>query len=138
MAEQRTLIVFTDGGARGNPGPAAIGVVIKSPDGRTLESFGRYIGETTNNQAEYRALIAALEAAQRLGAATVSCHLDSELLVRQMNRQYRVREKTLQPLFLQAWNLAATFRRITFTHVSREMNGEADAEVNRALDQRGG
>lgn len=128
------LITFTDGGARGNPGPAAIGVVIKDVSGKTVKSFGEYVGETTNNQAEYRALVAALENAKELGAKRVRCFLDSELVVKQMKREYKVKEKSLQPLFLQAWNLAAGFSKISFTHIPREKNYEADAEVNKALD----
>ena len=129
------LIVYTDGGARGNPGPAACGVVIKTNDGRTVKRFGRYLGQTTNNQAEYQGLIAALEEAHRLGVTIVRCHLDSELLVKQMKREYRVKNKGLQPRFLKAWNLAALFKQVTFVHIPREQNREADAEVNKALDE---
>ncbi len=127
------LVTFTDGGARGNPGPAAIGVVIQ--DGaKTIESFGRFIGKTTNNQAEYQALIAALLRARDLGADEVWCNLDSELLVRQLKGEYKVKNKDLAPLFLKLHNLSLGFRNISFHHISRERNREADAEVNRALD----
>jgi ribonuclease HI len=127
------LTIYTDGGARGNPGPAAIGVVIMDGE-RVVDSFGRYIGETTNNQAEYRALIAALERAFELGAKEVECKLDSELVVKQMLREYKVRDKDLQPLFLAVYNLSVGFKKITFRHVRRELNAAADAEVNAALD----
>ncbi len=131
------IITFTDGGSRGNPGPAAIGVVVKNAaTGKNLEAFGRYIGQTTNNQAEYQALVAALETALKRGATEVACFLDSELIVKQMNREYRVRDINLQPHFVKIWNMAASLKKCTFTHVRREKNQEADALVNEALDQR--
>lgn len=131
----KKLITFTDGGARGNPGPAAIGVVIT--DGtHTIESFGRYLGETTNNQAEYQALIAALERVRELGADEVWCNLDSELLVRQLNGAYKVKNRELAPLFLKLHNLSVGFGKISFHHIPRARNHEADAEVNRVLDSR--
>ncbi len=130
----KILTIFTDGGARGNPGPAGIGVVIKN-DYEVVESFGHYIGETTNNQAEYKALIAALERASALRAEEVQCKLDSELVVKQMRREYKVREPGLQKLFLEAWNLSLAFKKITFSHIPREQNSEADAEVNKAIDE---
>ena len=128
------LTTYTDGGARGNPGPAGIGVVIMEGD-RVVDSFGRYIGETTNNQAEYRALIAAIERATELGAKEVECKLDSELVVKQMRREYKVRDKYLQPLYLRAYNLSVGFKKKTFCHVRREYNAAADAEVNAAIDR---
>lgn len=129
------LITYTDGGARGNPGPAAIGVVIKDGvSGKTIEAYGRYIGETTNNQAEYQALVAALESAIKLGATEVHCFLDSELVVKQMNREYRVRDVALQTHFTKIWNMAQTLKSCVFTHVPRAKNKEADAEVNKAID----
>ncbi len=128
------LITYTDGGARGNPGPAGIGIVIMEGE-RVVDSFGRYIGETTNNQAEYRALIAALERTSELGAKEVECRLDSELVVKQMRREYKVRDKDLQTLYLRAYNLSVGFKKITFHHVRREFNAAADAEVNAAIDR---
>lgn len=136
MPRFEELMVYTDGGARGNPGPAAIGVVMKTPVGRVVRSFGRYIGEATNNQAEYRALLAALEEARALGARSLRCYLDSELLVKQLNREYRVKDRDLQSLFVKVWNLIVGFSKISFTHISREQNREADREVNRAMDAR--
>jgi ribonuclease HI len=130
----KKLTVYTDGGARGNPGPAALGVVIKA-DGKTLRSFGEYLGDLTNNQAEYLALVRALETAKDLGAKEVECVLDSELVVRQMNGEYRVKNQGLAPLYLKIWNLRQGFSRVTFRHVPRDMNKEADAEVNAALDK---
>jgi len=129
--------VFTDGGARGNPGPAGIGVVIQDASGKQIAAFGEYIGETTNNQAEYRAMIAALERAKALGATEVDAFADSELLVKQLNRQYRVKNAGLAPLFVAAWSIAQSFTRCTFRHVRREQNKEADRMVNAAIDRRG-
>jgi len=131
----KNIITFTDGGARGNPGPAAIGVVIKD-NAQTIEAFGRYIGETTNNQAEYQALIAALEKVRDLGADEVWCNLDSELLVKQLNGEYKVKNRDLAPLFLKLHNLTLGFKKISFHHIPRARNSEADAEVNKALDAR--
>ena len=131
------LITYTDGGARGNPGPAAIGVVVKNAaTGENIAGFGRYIGETTNNQAEYQALVAAMETALKYDATEVACFLDSELIVKQMNREYRVRDVNLQPHFLKIWNMAQSLKKCTFTHIPREKNKEADAFVNQALDAR--
>ncbi|OGL61348.1 hypothetical protein A3H10_03905 [Candidatus Uhrbacteria bacterium RIFCSPLOWO2_12_FULL_46_10] len=132
--ELHDLIIYTDGGARGNPGPAAIGIVIKSNSGSLLKTFGRYIGVSTNNQAEYRALIAALEEAKKMGAERIKCFLDSELLVKQLKREYRVKDKDLQSLFVQAWNLTINFKNVSFNHIPRERNKEADLAVNKALD----
>ncbi len=129
------MITYTDGGARGNPGPAAIGVVVKNgTTGENISGFGRYIGHTTNNQAEYQALVAALEEAIKHGATEVSCFLDSELIVKQMNREYRVRDIGLQTHFMKVWNMATTLKKVTFTHIPRAKNKEADAFVNQALD----
>jgi len=128
------LITYTDGGARGNPGPAGIGIVIMDGD-KVVESYGRYIGETTNNQAEYKALIYALERASTIGAKEVECKLDSELVVKQMRHEYKVRDKDLQALFLRAWNLSAGFKKVSFHHIRREFNAAADAEVNAAIDR---
>lgn len=128
------LTVYTDGGARGNPGPAALGVVVKDGD-RIVSAFGEYLGSTTNNVAEYTALIRALETAKGLGADEVECLLDSELVVKQMNGEYKVKNAGLAPLYLKIWNLSHGFRRVTFRHVRREFNKEADAEVNAAIDR---
>jgi len=126
---------YSDGGARGNPGPAATGSVIKQ-GAEVLWEFGEYIGETTNNQAEYKALIKALEQAKAMGAKKLHCFLDSELLVKQLKREYRVKEPGLQILYLQAYNLAQHFPFISFTHIRRELNKHADRLVNEALDKR--
>ena len=127
--------IFTDGGARGNPGPAGIGGVLIDEEKKKKHTFGKYIGRTTNNQAEYKALIHALEEAKKLGATEVSCFLDSELVVKQLNREYRVKDAGLGPLFLHVWDLTKNFKKIHFTHVRRERNKEADAMVNKAIDE---
>lgn len=128
------LTTYTDGGARGNPGPAALGVVIKDQAGQTVAHYGEYLGSQTNNVAEYSALLSALKKAKELGATEVDCILDSELVVKQMRGEYKVKEPTLQKLFVQAYNTAAQFKAVTYRHTLRANNKEADAEVNKAID----
>lgn len=130
--------VWIDGGSRGNPGPSAIGVVIEDATGEILEGIGRAIGVTTNNVAEYRALLAGLEAAAAMGACEVEVASDSELLVRQMLGQYKVKNEGLKPLHAQAQEHARHFSRFRIRHVPREQNARADALVNRALDEQEG
>lgn len=129
--------IHTDGGARGNPGPAAIGIVIKTPAGEVVAAWGKTIGETTNNQAEYQALEAALEKAKELGADHVDCYLDSLLVVQQVKGEWKVKEATLKPNVDRVRALAAQFKKVTFNHVPREQNQEADRLVNEALDAEG-
>jgi len=129
----KNFIIYSDGGARGNPGPAAIGVVIKNGD-KIVQEISKTIGETTNNQAEYQAILAGLEAVKKLGAETVECFLDSELVVKQLKHEYKVKNKELAPLFVKVHNLSIQFKKISFTHVRREQNKEADKLVNEALD----
>ena len=129
------LRIWIDGGSRGNPGPSAVGVLVEDLAGCTLATVSRAIGVTTNNVAEYKALLAALDKAQELGAAEVEVISDSELLVRQMLGQYRVKNAGLQPLFLEAKQKAARFGRFTIRHTGREHNAKADGLVNRALDE---
>lgn len=124
----------TDGGARGNPGHAALGAIVREPNG-TTHRIKKYLGVATNNQAEYKALLAALQKVAELGARSVVCYLDSELIVKQMNREYRVKDPELGKIYIQIWNLAQQFQTISFHHVRREMNREADALVNEALDE---
>ncbi|MBP9732107.1 MAG: ribonuclease HI family protein [Candidatus Magasanikbacteria bacterium] len=128
------LTIYTDGGARGNPGPAATGVVIKDDTGKKVSAFGDYLGKQTNNYAEYMAIISGLKKALELGALEVECIADSKLVVEQLNRRWKVKEPTLQKLFIEAWNLLQKFKRVRITHVLRHKNKEADAEVNRVLD----
>lgn len=134
MTAHRSLRIWTDGGARGNPGPAGIGVVVKDNTGKTLAEISEYIGEATNNQAEYRALIAALHTAKSLGAEEIDVYLDSQLIVEQINRNYKVKDADLAKLFVEAWNVLQGFRKTHFSHVPRERNREADLLVNQAID----
>ena len=129
------LRLWIDGGSRGNPGPSAVGVVIENADGAVVEAIGRVIGVATNNVAEYRALLTGLENAARRGAAVVEVASDSELLVKQMRGQYKVKNEGLQPLFAEARDRAAGFCSFTIRHIPREENARADALVNKALDE---
>ncbi|MBD3311512.1 MAG: reverse transcriptase-like protein [Candidatus Magasanikbacteria bacterium] len=131
----KKLIIFSDGGARGNPGPAAIGVVIKDENGNTVSSYGDYLGEQTNNFAEYSAIISGLERAKDMEAEEVECFVDSKLVCEQLNGNWKVKEATLQKLFVKAWNLMQGFKKISIKHTYREGNKEADAEVNKILDK---
>jgi ribonuclease HI len=134
ITKQPELVIHTDGGSRGNPGPSAIGVVINAPDGAHLESFGQYIGETTNNQAEYRAVVAALKAVTKYQPQRLRFFLDSELVVKQLNGAYRMKNPDLKPIFDEVKALAASYD-VTFEHVLRIENHLADIEVNKALDE---
>lgn len=133
MNLERALI-NVDGAARGNPGPAAIGAIIRNERGRLITCLSQRIGTTTNNQAEYAALIAALRKAIDLGARQVEVNSDSELMVRQLCGEYRVRNPALKPLYQQVMQLRSSFENFTITHVPRERNCEADSLANRALD----
>jgi len=128
------LVIFTDGASRGNPGPASIGVAIKDERGLLIDSISKAIGRTTNNQAEYRAIIAALERALSLEATHVDLRSDSELVVKQINGLYRVKKASLKPLYLKAAQLASQFKSFTITSIPREKNVEADKLANMALD----
>jgi ribonuclease HI len=129
----KKLVIHTDGAARGNPGPAAIGVTIKDENGNPVATISRCIGRTTNNQAEYRAIITSLETAISIGGTQVSLYTDSELAVRQINGRYRVKSQTLKPLHHRVKELAQKIECFTATHVVREQNKEADSLANRAL-----
>lgn len=129
------FVLHTDGGARGNPGPAAAGVVIRDNSGKTVQSFGKYLGECTNNEAEYRALILGLETASILGVKNIACYLDSELLVNQLLGLYKVKSSNLKQFFNQAKDLEFDFATITYNHVKRDKNKEADKLVNEVLDE---
>lgn len=130
------LRIFTDGGARGNPGPAGIGVSICDLDakGKEIETISEFIGDATNNQAEYLAALEGLRVAQKLGAKTVEVMMDSELVVKQMKREYKVKNVELAKLFLQVTNLCHAFERVTFRHIPRAQNARADELVNKAID----
>lgn len=128
--------MYTDGGSRGNPGPAAVGVYIETLN----KKIGQCIGVKTNNEAEYMALILGLKKIkQELGNSQaknffVRCFLDSELVVRQINHEYRLKEKHIQEFFIEIWNLMLDFGKVEFVHIPREKNKIADALVNEALD----
>lgn len=129
------LIIYTDGGARNNPGPAGIGAVLYDENKKIIAEISEYIGEATNNQAEYKALLAAIKKAKELGAEEVEFFLDSELVVKQLNREYRVKDKDLAPLFVRIYNLTLGFKKVIFKHIRREFNKEADRLVNLAIDK---
>jgi len=126
--------LWTDGGARGNPGPAAFAYVLEADDGTVLDARGEAIGVATNNVAEYPALVAGLSRALEAGIRELEVRSDSELMVKQMRGEYRVKNKDLQSLFLDASRAAREIGRVTYTHVRREHNELADRLVNEALD----
>ena len=132
------LIAYIDGGSRGNPGPAGYGVRVEDEHGRPVAELSRALGAATNNVAEYHALVAALTWAAAHGCRSLRIKSDSELLVRQMRGEYRVRNAGLQPLYLEARRLVAELDRVRFEHIRRELNTEADALANRAMDEASG
>ncbi len=133
--ENQKITIYSDGGARGNPGPAAIGVVIYDQDKKIIDTISEYIGETTNNQAEYQAILKGIERSQELGAQELECYLDSELIVNQLQLKYKVKNQGLGPLFIKTWNLVQKFKKVEFFFIPREQNKAADKLVNEALDK---
>ena len=131
---QRKVFVFSDGAARGNPGPAGAGAVVKSADGKVIAELKQPLGKTTNNVAEYKGLILGLRKAQQLGAREVEVRADSELMIKQLNRKYAVRNEGLKPLYNEAMALLNTFQ-WNAEHIPREENAEADEMSNRAIDE---
>lgn len=131
----KRLKIFTDGGARGNPGPAAFGVVIKDEKDKPSGKYSKYLGETTNNQAEYQAVFFALKKAKELGADEVELYSDSELLVNQLNLDYKIKNQDLGKWFLKIWNLRQELKKVSFIHIPREENKEADRLVNQEIDR---
>lgn len=136
----REIIIFIDGGSRGNPGPAAFGVVFTTEKGEVIKEYSQYIGKATNNEAEYQGLIFALKKAkllfgkEKIRALPTELKSDSELLIKQMNGEYKIKEPRMQSLFLKAWNLKMDFKNLKFFLIPREENKEADRLVNEALD----
>lgn len=135
-----SYILYTDGGARGNPGPAAAAAVIMehgslNMDQKTIKTVKRYLGETTNNVAEYSAVILGLEEALKIGAEEVELRLDSELVGKQLRGEYKVKDLNMQKLFVQAWNLKTKLKKFAVTIIRREQNTEADRLVNEVLDE---
>jgi len=129
------LIVYTDGGARGNPGPAGIGVVVYDENKKLLKQYKKFIGHATNNQAEYQAVILALEKVKELKVSEIDFFLDSELVVNQLKGEYRVKDKDLGSLFVKIWNLSQNFQKIKYRHVPRAENHLADKLVNQVIDE---
>ena len=128
--------MYTDGGSRGNPGPAGIGVWLETLN----KKYAEYIGEKTNNEAEYEALIFGLKkikqlvGQEKMKKISVECFLDSELVVRQLNHEYRLKDERIQKFFIEIWNIMLDFKAVSFQHVLREKNKIADSLVNEALD----
>lgn len=138
--ENTNYTIHTDGGSRGNPGPSAIGAVIEGI-GIEKKEYGQTIGHTTNNVAEYQAVVFALKKLKQLigtkkaAESTVTICADSELLVRQLNGEYKIKDSSIQELFLEIWNLRLDFSKMFFQHIRREQNQDADRMVNHALDE---
>ncbi len=134
------LIIYIDGGARGNPGPAALGILFLTEKREVFKEYSQYLGKKTNNEAEYLALIFALKKSkalfgrEKIKNLLIELKSDSELLVKQMKGEYKIKEPKIQSLFLQAWNLKVDFRKLKFLLIPREKNKEADKLVNEALD----
>jgi len=129
----KRVIINADGASRGNPGPAAIGATIKDEKGQLLASISQRIGRATNNQAEYRALIAALKEAVKLGAIEARIYLDSELVVKQLSGKYRVKNAALKPLYQEVKKLQGRLRGSVVNHIPRQQNVEADSLANATL-----
>lgn len=138
QAPPDTAILWSDGAARGNPGPAGCGAILKTPEGEVLAAESRYLGHTTNNVAEYKALLLGLERALALGVRRIEVRADSELLIKQLLGVYRVKNEGLKPLHTEAKALLARFDSFVLTHVRRELNAEADELANAGVDQREG
>ena len=131
------ISLYTDGGARGNPGPAAIGIVVKNEKGEVIKEIGKYIGETTNNEAEYRALLDGLDSILEKDVENVDCFLDSQLVVRQLNGEFKVKSMNIKRFWKEVKRMERNFKKITYTHIERGKNGEADSLVNEVLDSLG-
>ncbi|MFA5386402.1 MAG: ribonuclease HI family protein [Candidatus Paceibacterota bacterium] len=142
MEKSNTIIVYCDGGSRGNPGPAALGIVISSE--KEEKGYSHYLGESTNNDAEYQAIIFALKKIKHLfgnekaGKMIVEIKSDSELAINQLNGTNKIKEKNLQELFVMVWNLKQDFKEVNFSHIPREENKKADKLVNQELDSQKG
>jgi len=140
-SDYKKVHIYTDGGARGNPGSAALGVVIKDDKDNLIKEYGGFLGTKTNNEAEYEAVIFALKKIKHLFGKKKTKELnlllytDSELVTRQLNGEYKIENDKLQPLFIKIWNLKIDFGPITFKHVTRDKNKEADRLVNEVLDK---
>lgn len=140
MEDHKKIITYTDGGSRGNPGPAALGAVICDSEGKMIKEYGQVLGRKTNNEAEYEAVIFALKKVKQLFGKDkakkmhVEMRMDSEFVVKQVGGQYKVEEERMIPLFIAVWNLRLDFAKVSLVHVRREQNKHADRMVNEALD----
>ena len=140
MESYQKIITYTDGGSRGNPGPAALGAVICDHTGKILKEYSQVLGRKTNNEAEYEAVIFALKKVKQLFGKEkakkmhVEMRMDSEFVVKQMTGKYKIEEERMVPLFIAVWNLKLDFANVDFVHVRREQNKDADRLVNEALD----
>ena len=140
---QRHLIVYTDGGSRGNPGPSALGVVLADEKGKIIKKYGQFLGEMTNNQAEYQAVIFALKKIKallgkdKIQSLEVEIRSDSELLVSQLQGKFKILDENIQKLFISVWNLKIDYKKVEFVLIPREKNKEADFLANDTLDQKG-
>ena len=132
--KSKKVFLYTDGGSRGNPGPAGIGVVILDSAKKRIKELYKYIGETTNNIAEYNALIHGLEEAAKLNADEVVINMDSELIAKQLNGEYRVKDSDIKPLFEKALGILKNFKAFEIKHIERSKNKEADKLVNKAIN----
>ena len=136
----KKIIIYTDGGSRGNPGPAATGVVFCNEQGQEIKKYSQFIGDATNNEAEYQAVIFAIKKFKQIFGkklaknSEIELRSDSELLVKQLNGEYKILEPKIQLLFLKAWNLKLDFKKVKLRLISRERNKVADRLVNEALD----
>ncbi len=137
MTATRRLKIYIDGAARGNPGPAGIGVVIKDESGRTIKEYRKYLGRATNNVAEYNALVYALQEAHMLGAGEVAVHMDSELVAKQLKGEFKVKNEKIRPLFEQAVHLINGLEKVKISHIDRSLNKEADRLANIAINLSG-
>ena len=137
------IIIYTDGGSRGNPGPSAVGVVVNNDKDQVIKKYGECIGQATNNEAEYQAVILALKKVKLLfnkkkaKQMEIEIRTDSELLAKQLNHEYKLKEENIQQLFIKVWNLMLDYTKVSFKHIPREENKEADKLVNQALDDQG-
>lgn len=130
----KKLIIYTDGGARGNPGPAGAGVVIYDENENLISKHFKFLSEMTNNQAEYEAVVYAISEAKKLGAQEIDFYLDSELLVGQLSREFKIKNIELGKYFIKIWNAGQCFKKINYHYIPREQNKEADKLVNKAID----
>ena len=135
--KSKKITLYTDGGSRGNPGPSGIGVIMLDSNKKKIKEISRYIGLTTNNIAEYSALVCGLEEASALGASDVVVFMDSELLAKQLSGEYRVKDGNIRPLFEKALGVLKNFNSFEIKHIDREKNKEADKLVNKAINLAG-